>query len=128
MRCPSCHAPIRPEDVFCGSCGYKLTPQDRAGDAAPVAEQPSPFPPMPGLPPLQIPSYLPGTAGSGCSTDAMIRRPGLPWRRRSQHTLKRHRRCIARPNSRCTRQRRNHRTAHRFLRLLSPRRRASVVV
>jgi len=57
MRCPSCQAPIRPEDVFCGSCGYKLTPQDRASDAAPVAEQPSPFPPMPGPPPLQIPSY-----------------------------------------------------------------------
>ncbi len=62
------YAPIRPEDVFCGSCGYKLTPQD-TGDAAPVAEQPH-LPPMPGLPPLQIPSYLPGTAGSGCSTDA----------------------------------------------------------
>lgn len=57
MRCPSCQAPIRSEDVFCGSCGYKLTPQDRAGNVVPVAEQPSTFPPMPGPPPPQISPY-----------------------------------------------------------------------
>jgi hypothetical protein len=44
MRCPSCHAPISSDDVFCGSCGYRITAQDRAA----AATQPAPVSPSPG--------------------------------------------------------------------------------
>ncbi len=52
MKCPSCQAPITQDDVFCGSCGRRLTAQDKV----PSAVQPSSLPPMPGPPPIQPPA------------------------------------------------------------------------
>ena len=51
MKCPSCQAPITHDDAFCGSCGRRLTAQDKAA----AGQTPAP-PPMPGPPPVAPPS------------------------------------------------------------------------
>ena len=59
MRCPSCQAPISPNDVFCGSCGYRLTAQDRAAAAAQPAPVVPPSRAEPVYQPQPFPTYTP---------------------------------------------------------------------
>jgi predicted nucleic acid-binding Zn ribbon protein len=46
-RCPQCAAPIADDDVFCGECGFVLTPSPLSG---PVAEPEPAIDPEPGEP------------------------------------------------------------------------------
>jgi hypothetical protein len=40
MNCPKCGAPMLPGAVFCGGCGYRVSPADASGTTpSPVASQ-----------------------------------------------------------------------------------------